>query len=61
MTKLENGNTAFNELKRRGVKTAKPNVYRELDALAELGFATKEPAGYQRVPGIKITKNEVST
>ena len=56
-----NGNTAFNELNRRGVKTAKPNVYRELDALAELGFATKEPAGYQRVPGIKITKNEVST
>lgn len=56
-----NGNTAFNELKRRGVKTAKPNVYRELDALAELGFVTKEVNGYQRVPGIKITKNEVST
>jgi hypothetical protein len=49
-----NGNAAFNELKRLGVPCAKPNVYRELDILAELGFVTKESAGYQAVPGMKI-------
>jgi hypothetical protein len=42
----KNGNTTFNELQRLGRKTAKPNVYRELDNLAELGFLTKEPDGY---------------
>jgi len=50
----KNGNTAFNELKRRGKGTAKPNVYRELDELAEMGFVTKEETGYQAVPGMKV-------
>ena len=50
----QNGNSAFNELKRLGRAVAKPNVYRELDKLAELGFVTKEETGYQAVPGMKI-------
>jgi hypothetical protein len=50
----KNGNTAFNELVRLGRKIAKPNVYRELDNLAELGFVTKEADGYQAT-GMKIT------
>jgi hypothetical protein len=50
----QNGNTAFNELKRLGRSVAKPNVYRELDKLADLGFVTKEETGYQAVPGMKI-------
>ena len=55
------GNTAFNELKRRGAGSAKPNVYRELDKLAELGFVTKEPTGgYLTVPGMKVNVKEVS-
>lgn len=49
------GNAAFEELKRRGASTAKPNVYRELDKLAELGFVTKEATGYQAVLDAKIT------
>ena len=47
------GNAAFNELKRVGFKTAKPNVYRECDALAELGFLTKESDGFHAVEGMK--------
>jgi len=50
----QNANTAFNELKRLGRRVAKPGVYRELDKLAELGFVTKEDAGYQAVPGMKV-------
>lgn len=52
------GNAAFNELKRLGVAVAKPNVYRECDKLAEMGFLTKEALGYQTVAGMKsrITK-----
>ena len=50
----QNGNTAFNELKRQGRPCAKPNVYRELDKLAELGFVTKEATGYQAVAGMKV-------
>jgi hypothetical protein len=50
----KNGNTTFNELQRLGRKTAKPNVYRELDNLAELGFLTKEPDGYQATD-LKVT------
>lgn len=42
----KNGNTTFNELQRLGRKTARPNVYRELDNLAESGFLTKEPDGF---------------
>lgn len=52
----KNGNTAFEELKRLGRRVAKPNVYRELDKLAEMGFVTKESTGYQKVAGMKITK-----
>jgi hypothetical protein len=55
-----NGNTAFNELKRRGVATAKPNVYRELDKLTEMGFLLKSDAGYQAVPGMKVNLVEVA-
>lgn len=47
------GNAAFNELKRRGVGTAKPNVYRELDGLAAMGFLTKETSGYHAVRDMK--------
>lgn len=47
------GNAAFNELKRVGFKTAKPNVYRECDALAEMGFLTKESDGFHAVADMK--------
>jgi len=50
------GNAAFNELKRIGFPTAKPNVYRELDKLAEMEIVTKEASGYQRAPGAVIKK-----
>jgi hypothetical protein len=43
----KNGNTTWTELQRLGRRTAKPNVYRELDNLAEMGFLTKEPDGFQ--------------
>ncbi|MCI0402040.1 MAG: hypothetical protein L0212_00770 [Acidobacteria bacterium] len=49
----QNGSVAFKELQRRGAKVAKPNVYRELDAIAELGFLTKEADGYQVVADMK--------
>ena len=56
----QTGNSAFNELQRRGIGSAKPNVYRELDKLAELGFLTKEPSGgYLTVPGMKVNVKEV--
>lgn len=49
------GNAAFSELQRLGFSTAKPNVYRELDGLAALGFLTKEPTGgYQAVTDMKV-------
>jgi hypothetical protein len=48
------GNAAFQELKRRGFATAKPNVYREADKLAAKGFLTKEGDGYKAVPGMKV-------
>ncbi len=48
------GNAAYLELQRRGFSTAKPNVYREADKLAELGFLTKEEGGYRAVPGMKV-------
>ena len=50
----KNGKQAFQEVQRRGRRTAKPNVYRELDSLAELGFLTKEDTGYQAVSGMKV-------
>jgi hypothetical protein len=46
-------NAAFEDLKRRGFSTAKPNVYKECDRLAELGFLTNESEGYQVVAGMK--------
>lgn len=49
-----NGNMAFVELKRLGFPTAKPNVYRECDTLAEMGFLTKEEGGYLAVEGMKV-------
>jgi hypothetical protein len=51
----KNGNTAFNELQRLGRKTAKPNVYRELDNLAEMGFLTKEPSGGYQATDLKVS------
>lgn len=45
---------AHTELQRLGRGSAKPNVYRECDKLAALGFLTKEPNGYRSVPGMKI-------
>lgn len=48
------GNAAYQELQRRGFPTAKPNVYREADKLAALGFLTKEESGYRAVPGMKV-------
>jgi len=55
------GNAAYNELQRRGFSTAKPNVYRELDKLAVMGFLTKEASGgYHSVPGMKVNVKEVS-
>ena len=51
----KNGNTAFNELQRLGRRTAKPNVYRELDKLAEMGFLTKEDGGGYQSTDLKVT------
>lgn len=48
------GNAAFVEMQRRGQPTAKPNVYRELDKLAQHGFLTKEEGGYRAVDGMKV-------
>jgi hypothetical protein len=54
------GNSAYDELQRRGFATAKPNVYRELDALANWGFVTKEPSGgFLAVAGMKINLREM--
>jgi len=47
------GHATFEELQRRGFRTSKPNVYRELDKLAELGFLTKEDGGLQAVRDMK--------
>lgn len=53
------GNAAWKELDKRGTGSAKPNVYRELDKLTEMGFLVKVDGGYQSVPGMKVTKNRV--
>lgn len=45
---------AHTELQRLGRGSAKPNVYRECDKLAEMGFLTKEENGYRAVDGMKI-------
>jgi hypothetical protein len=50
------GNAVFNECKRIGHATAKPNVYKECDRLTEMGFLTKEgEAGYQAVANMKTS------
>lgn len=55
------GNAAFVELQRLGFpKAAKPNVYRELDALAALGIVTKESAGFCVAPGAKVRLRHAS-
>lgn len=56
----KNGNATFVELQRRGKSTAKPNVYRECDKLAELGFLTKEAAGYQAVKDMIVNVREAA-
>lgn len=49
------GSAAYAELReRRGFSTSKPNVYRELDGFAEMGFVTKEEGGYKAVSGMKV-------
>ena len=50
----KNGNVTYNELKRIGASVARPNVYRELDKLAEMGFLTSEDLGYQAVKSMKV-------
>ncbi len=46
------------ELQRHGFSTAPPNISRELNGLAEMGFLTKEGEGYQAVAGMKINIRE---
>jgi hypothetical protein len=49
------GSAAHTELQRLGRGSAKPNVYRECDKLATMGFLTKEPSGgYKAVEGMKV-------
>lgn len=48
------GSAAYTELRRRNFPTAKPNVYRECDKIATMGFLTKEAGGYQAVEGMKV-------
>ena len=53
-----NASRAYDELVRTWRNVGKPNVYKECDALTELGFLTKEESGYQTVPGMKMTVTE---
>jgi hypothetical protein len=53
------GYSAWQELTRRGIGSAKPNVYRELDELTKMGFLLKSDEGYQAVPGMKVTKKTI--
>lgn len=49
------GSAAFTELAdRRKFRTSKPNVYRECDALANLGFLVSVDGGYESVPSMKV-------
>ncbi len=50
------GQAAYDELMRQNFPAgrSKPNVYRELDKLAAMGFLTKEPDGYKAVPSMKV-------
>lgn len=51
---MKSGHAAYVELERTGGAGAKPNVYKALDYLSEIGIVTKETNGYQVVPGAKI-------
>jgi hypothetical protein len=53
------GHNAWMELEKRGIGSSKPNVYRQLDKLAEMGFLHKLQGGYQSVPGMKVTKHRI--
>jgi hypothetical protein len=59
------GYQVWQELGRRGVGSAKPNVYTACADLCSMGFLTKEKNGdatnYKRVEGLKVTKKEIST
>lgn len=46
------------ELARRGCDQPTTNIYRAMDKLAEMGFVTKESAGYQAVPEMKVSIRE---
>ena len=50
------GQAAFNELKRLGVKVAKPSVYNELKALARQGVVTIEAGLFKKSPDVKIVR-----
>jgi hypothetical protein len=54
-----NAYSAWKELFTRGIGSAKPNVYRELDNLTAMGFLTKGAEGYKTVSGMKVTKNRI--
>ncbi len=45
---------AYTDLQRRGFACAKPNVYREADKLAAMGFLTKESNGLKAVADMKV-------
>jgi hypothetical protein len=53
------GYSAWQELTRRGIGSAKPNVYRELDELTKMGFLLKSDEGYQSVAGMKVSKKTI--
>jgi hypothetical protein len=50
----KNGHTVFKELQRIGRRVASANVYRELAALAEMGFLTSESEGFLAT-SLKVT------
>lgn len=56
---LASGHSAWQELEKRGIGSSKPNVYRELDKLTEMGFLLKLVGGFQSVPGMKVTKKNI--
>lgn len=52
---VSNGNSAFNELKRRGARLAKPSAYDWCRRLVRKGFLTEETKGsFRAVAGMKI-------
>jgi hypothetical protein len=57
---VKTGHGTFLELKRLGFSTSKPNVYKECDKLAALGFLTKESGGYRVVADALVRVREVA-